>query len=522
MRAKNVGKNSFFSIFCQVLIILAGFCSQWVINSRLGKEIVGLNGVISNIISIFPVSELGLSTAITYHLYGAIVHGDERKIAALMNLFRRAYGMVAAFITLLGLLFLPFVPLFMRDNPFSTGYVRTIYTLLLIKTVGICLLSYKRALVIADQREYISSLTLMAISVMNYLSIILVVLGTGNYILAFSLGILFEVLINIGLVLYVDRAYPFLKIHRREKADAGLWGAVFGDIKNLFVTRISQRLLGCTDNLILSGFINLAIVGVYSNYCLITQSLMNILQALSNALQPTLGNLAVDRDKKGDYERLQVMSFLFFFLSAIAMCGFYSLGTLFVRDLWLGRGYEMEESTVLLCALNWTLQILGMPISVFLNVSGMFREEKKVMITAAVMNLVLSLGLVMGLGINGVLLGTLSACVIQLVGKSLCYFRKYLGLPLRQYGLMLSLYIALILGEMCLCHALVGLFYREKKILLFLAGGVLCVLLPGVLNTVLFYPTKDVKKMAGIIRALCFKGRDRENGGAAERKCVRR
>ena len=115
MRAKNIGKNSFVSVFAQALIILAGFFSQRVINLKLGTELVGLNGVASNVIAIFSVTELGLSTAIVFHLYRAMAEGAEKKQAALMNLYRRAYYAVAGAIAILGFSFLPFVHLFLRE-----------------------------------------------------------------------------------------------------------------------------------------------------------------------------------------------------------------------------------------------------------------------------------------------------------------------------------------------------------------------------------------------------------------------
>ena len=144
MRAKNIGKNSFFSITTQLLIILAGFFSQRVINERLGTELVGLNGVVSNVIAIFSVSELGLSTAIVFHLYRAMAEKHEKQIASLMNLYRKAYVAVGGLIALLGLAFLPFVHLFMKENHFEVSFIRLVYGLWLVKTILGYLLSYTR------------------------------------------------------------------------------------------------------------------------------------------------------------------------------------------------------------------------------------------------------------------------------------------------------------------------------------------------------------------------------------------
>ena len=53
----------------QFALLILGFFSQRAMNLYMGAELVGMNGVISNVINILSVTELGISTAIVYHLY---------------------------------------------------------------------------------------------------------------------------------------------------------------------------------------------------------------------------------------------------------------------------------------------------------------------------------------------------------------------------------------------------------------------------------------------------------------------
>ena len=85
MKIKSLFKNSFFSLLSQLILLLFGFLSQRAMNLYLGTELVGMNGVISNVIAMLSVTELGISTAIVYHLYSALVNKDEQEIAALMK-----------------------------------------------------------------------------------------------------------------------------------------------------------------------------------------------------------------------------------------------------------------------------------------------------------------------------------------------------------------------------------------------------------------------------------------------------
>ena len=47
----------------QFALLILGFFSQRAMNLYMGAELVGMNGVISNVINILSVTELGISTA---------------------------------------------------------------------------------------------------------------------------------------------------------------------------------------------------------------------------------------------------------------------------------------------------------------------------------------------------------------------------------------------------------------------------------------------------------------------------
>lgn len=79
----------------------------------------------------------------------------------------------------------------------------------------------------------------------------------------------------------------------------------------MFVSKLSMNLLSGTDNLIISGFINVATVGIFSNYGLITRSVSNIIRALASSIQPGVGNMFVESDRERNYQVLRQMTFYF-------------------------------------------------------------------------------------------------------------------------------------------------------------------------------------------------------------------
>lgn len=201
----------------QFALLILGFFSQRAMNLYMGAELVGMNGVISNVINILSVTELGISTAIVYHLYGALARKDEAEIASLMNLYRKAYHVFAVLVFAAGMAVLPFIHLFMKNNSYSLSYIRVLYAMWLVRTVLSYLLTYRKSLLIADQKEYIASITGLILNVVSYLAIILLVTWEQNYLLALGIGTVTEVVLNIWISWYVEQKYPFLQPAEKRK-----------------------------------------------------------------------------------------------------------------------------------------------------------------------------------------------------------------------------------------------------------------------------------------------------------------
>lgn len=506
MLIKNMVRNSFFSLLSQVLIIAAGFFSQRVLFLQAGRELVGMNSVISNILAILSVSELGISTAVVFHLYQALAGKNEAEIAALMNLYRRAYIIFAAVITALGLCVMPHVHLFLKNNSFSLRYVRLIYGMWLLRTVLSYLLSYRRSILIADQKEYVVSIMTTAASVSNYLLIIVIVGLTSDYVLALGMNIVVEAAGNAALSYYVGRRYPFLKKLRNEPLPRTVVLQIFSDVKNIFIMRLSSKLLTCTDSLIISGFINVGTVGVYANYSLITQSVTNLILALSNAVSPSIGALFVEQDREKNYRALRLLTFAFFFVAVTAALGLLALMQPFIGDLWLDRGSLLGFPIVVCCALNCFVQTLGLPLTAAMNVSGLFERERNISLISAMVNLAVSLALVRTYGIAGVLVGTGCSYFVQMILHLTVFFRDFLKCSFLGYLTELVQYTLLAGAEMWAVVKVTGIVYGSGGFLRFLAVGILCVFVSAGVNLAVFCRSERMAELFGMMRGLWKRG----------------
>lgn len=498
MKIKSLFKNSFFSLISQLILLLFGFLSQRAMNLYLGTELVGMNGVISNVIAMLSVTELGISTAIVYHLYSALVNKDEQGIAALMNLYRKAYYLFAIILAVLGVVITPFVHLFMKNESYSIGYVRVLYLLWLLRTVISYPLSYKKSLLIADQNEYIVSIVTILTNIIGYSAIILFATFTRKYLPALAAGIIGDTVLNLWVNHYVDCKYPFLVKMKKEKTKQELVSKLFNDLKNVFVSKLCMNLLNGTDNLIISGFINITTVGIFSNYGLITRSVSNIIRALASSIQPGIGSLFVKENQEKKCEVLRYMTFLFFLIVSVAACGLYNLIDPFVENIWLNPSFLMERSAVRLSVLACVLRGLGEPLAVVIGVSGLFEKERKLSILASATNLIVSLALVIPYGLCGVLAGTCLAYAIQIIYRGIVFFRDYVKKNGKRYAADFFQYLFLILTEVWITGMLIEIM-EIRNITQFLVGVLICVVIPLTINILAFKNSSRGMKMTNMI-----------------------
>ena len=68
-QTKNLFKNSFITGVIFVIQMIMSFVTRTLFIKFLGVEILGFNGVISNILMVLSVAELGIGPALIFSLY---------------------------------------------------------------------------------------------------------------------------------------------------------------------------------------------------------------------------------------------------------------------------------------------------------------------------------------------------------------------------------------------------------------------------------------------------------------------
>ena len=488
-RIQNSYRTSLAGVTGQILNIVSAFLFRTVFLFFLGAEYLGINGLFSNILQLLSLADLGITTIISFRLYQPIADGDVEKVAAYMTFYKHIYRMVAAVIVGLGLLLMPFLSFFVdlgevpNDiNPYL------VFGLFILQSASSYLFSYRQVLINADQRGYLTSiffaLTNVAVNVFKILFLAL----THDYTLVLVVGIVVQVLLNAGYYIYITKQYPEVfrlqaRVTKEERR------SVFSDARAGLCHRIGGMFVSGTDNIILSKFVSLASVGIYSNYSLLTSSVSTLVSSTFSNLSPSVGDFETRATPK-ESERLYLRMF-FGNLWIVCFCTIclYTLLNPFIA-VWQDESYLLSKGVVLVLCIQFFMQSTNIVNGIFINATGLFNRDKIRPLIEAVLNLAISIVGVQMWGIIGVFVGTVVS------GLLTYYWRNYYLLYRHVFRTHPT---KIILTLLFWCALSVGIVFLLQYLFRFTTdnwGGfflktVMAASIPNLIFLLLLFPTDD-------------------------------
>jgi O-antigen/teichoic acid export membrane protein len=416
-RIEKVRLNSTVAFISQVLQILLGFFIRKIFIYSLGVAYLGYNSVFTNILQMLSLADFGVEIAITGFLYKPLAENDMERVSALMFLFKKLYHIIGILVLLLGLVISIFLKVLIPDAACDIWYLRILFYLNLVGVVSTYFLAYKRTLLIADQKAYLTKLVDTIIFFTISVAQVVVLLVTSNYIIYLILNVLKNVISNIILLLKANRLYGKIT----KNIDQGLLQTYKIQlpqyIKDVFISRIGATIYYGTDNIILSVLQGSLLTGYLSNYTMITTQLSTVVNQVLSSLQASFGNYINSGKTLEEQKKMSDNYFCAnFCIGSFCMVCFALLAQPFI-SLFFGRSLLLNFSTVLWLSINLMLTIMiQLPGQIF-SIYKLFRYDRPIIIFSATSNIILSASLVKILGINGVLIGTFFTSLIYLFSR---------------------------------------------------------------------------------------------------------
>lgn len=411
-RTKNSIMNLVTGIGGQLLTTVISFITRTVFIHYLGKSYLGINGLFTNILTMLSLTELGIDTAINFKLYKPLAEHDEHRIRILMKFYKTAYRVVGLAVMGIGLCLIPFLPNLISDyeslEPLGINASFIFILFLLQSATSYLFFASRSAIVKADQRQYLLNVSGYIVTVLtNVIEIIILVIWksfVGYTICAVAMGVL-QNFINALIAQYY---YPYAFQKEKDSLNVAEIKDMFKDLGALFIYKVNGVVLKATDNLVLSAFIGLTIVGMYSNYLLFYTAIRGILDRFYSAIKASMGNLFALGETDEKYRFFEVMNFVSALLYGTACIGVAVVADEFVLT-WIGEDYIIAQPFSILMGIEIILVGLKMNLGQIRNISGAFRQAWFRPLLGIIINLGVSIAMVHKFGIYGVLIGTITA-----------------------------------------------------------------------------------------------------------------
>lgn len=514
MRNKHIFLGMVSNIFSNLMSSILGFVSRTLFIYFLGAEYLGYSGLLNNIFGFLSIAELGVGTAITFSLYEPLANKDNEKVSMLMTLYKKVYRLIAGFVFFLGLVFFPFLDFFIESSQRPEN-IEIIYFLFLFNIVTNYLVSYKISLLNADQQSY--KLTLIQVSG-NVITIIMQIVSLiifKDYIIYLIVQI---ILSNISLIIqseYVKKLYPKINFNYNKKLDKKDRKVIVKNIKSLMILKLGDVCVNSTDNLIISKYVNLMSVGVYSNYILIRNMVNGYIKAIYSNMTSSFGNLIVSEGKEKQLKMFENLMFLSFWIYGFESVCLFTLYNPFMK-IWLNDvRLVFSDEIVFLIVLNNFLTGLRMPSITIKNAAGLYYEDRIVSFVFAIVNLFVSIVLVKKIGISGVIIGTIIGSLSladwyrpkiiynKLFDKSVfCYFKKYIR------------YIFIVLIEIFISFYFSRIIVISNNIILqFCFQMIIAIFIPNFINFILFNKSEEFLYLKSVILMIFYNIRKKKSKG---------
>ncbi|PKM53340.1 MAG: hypothetical protein CVV00_12765 [Firmicutes bacterium HGW-Firmicutes-5] len=408
-RTENSIKNIKYALIGQMLALVITFISRMTFVSVLSAEYLGINGLFTNILSILSLAEMGIGTAIVYSMYKPIAEKDVEKIKSLMHLFKKTYIIIGLLISVLGIMLTPFLQFFIKDIP-DVDYISIIFLMFVINSSISYFYSYKRFLIIANEKKYVASIYRYSIFIGMSICQIIILITTQNYILFLSIELIATFLENILISIKADKMYPYLKEKNILPLETNEKDQIKKNVQALIYHRIGGVVVLGTDNLLISMLIGLVAVGIYSNYLLIISALMLIYGLIFESLTASIGNLGITQTEEKNRNVFYVTNFAAFWVFGFSAIALWNLVNPFI-EIWLGSEYLFNMEIVAVLIINFYITGMRSSVRVFKDAHGLYWYDRYKPLAESIINIIASVILANYLGVLGIFLGTMISTI---------------------------------------------------------------------------------------------------------------
>lgn len=442
--------NVTISITSKIIFLIFSIIVRKFLIKYAGNDANGVYSLYTSIISFLAVAELGVGTAINFSMYKPIIENDTKKVSALYNLYKKIYLIAGTIIFVAGIAIFPMLPILAKD--YSSNFsLHLTFFIMLVNVVLTYIYSCKTSLINAYKNNYVTTLINSLTMVLREIIQIIVLYWTGSfelYLLACIGSTLLEWLLT---KIYVSTKYKTI-VNSKEKVDTETKKEIIKNTKAMFMHKIGGLLVNTADSVIISSFIGVVVLGLYSNYVIIVTALQSVLSLLFTSLTSIIGHLCAVGDINEEKKYFKFMYFLNFTTGLIFYLGFYAIADNIIT-LCFGPYLIIDRSVVFIMTVNYFIQYLRLTVLVYRDATGTFYYDRWKPIIEGPVNVVLSILFVFWFGVAGVIIATVitNVLICDIIEPYALYKYGFKQKTIKYYILNYSL-ILVFVGALFVLH----------------------------------------------------------------------
>lgn len=516
MRSKKVLINSIFGMAGYAILMLSNFITRSVFVDQLGLSMAGVDTTFKNFLQVLSLAELGLSTGLLYKLYKPIEEKNNREIKKVLNFYKQAYKVIASIFMGGAVVLSLVVNFFVEDTDKSPLYISILFILYASDTVASYLFANRKALIVADQNNYIVNRNDAFISLITLISQVTLLYLTKSFIIYAVVKIVCRLIGASFIGNKFRKMYPEIASDKSKET-------ITGDEKKSLIKNMSAMLchriggvsVTATGSAIISKMLGTVQAGIYGNYTIITTALMQLVTQVFNGVTASFGNIITVESKETIYKRFKL---LYFFNYLIFSFFTVSVGVIIqpFMKLWMHgdpNSLFADKTVVLLLCYFYVFGIRRV-VLMAKDSAGLYRQDQWFAILEAVLNIVMSVVFVLWFkSVDGIILANiLSMLIIPLWTQPYLVYKYVLKEKLIGYYVRYVIYFAMT-AVLYVVTSLVANKLTANISNLFvelIVRGVFCVAIPNIMNVVVFARTQEFKDLLtlllGVVKKKTKKG----------------
>ena len=500
-RTKNASRNIIWGGVSKVVLMLLPFFIRTIFIYTIGLEYLGLTSLFTSVLQILSLAELGFATSVVYSLYKPLADNDVELVCAIMAFLKKVYYCVGAIILVFGIGISFFLPHFIHGEVPDDINIYYLFYLYLINTViSYFFAGYKTALLTANQRDDIKSKVITFASIAQYILQGAVLLLFKNFYFYVIVLPLTTLSINALNAYFAKKFFP--QFVAKGSLTQEQVRPMVKQIGGLLISRVCAVSRNAVANILISSFIGLLTLAIYSNYVYVETSIQGLLTIVGASILAGVGNSIVKESEEKNHKDFKKFNFLYMWISGWCFCCLVNMFQPFIT-LWVGENSTMPYSSVLLLCLVFYATTAGDMRNTYINATGIWWQNKWRPILEATTNLLLSFVLIKRFQVAGVLIATLVSLVfINLWFGSKILYTEYFKnqkfsifiLSHLQYFLVT---IVVTVVTFCCCHFISTISWGTLVFRL-----IICLIVPNALYLIIYHRKAEFQSVKDLVKRM--------------------